>query len=138
MSTGFDTAVTSQADPPRADDDAPLSFPQRVHAVVARIPYGKVTTYGAIARTLGSPRSARMVGWSLRHAQAELGLPCHRVVNRVGFLSGGEAFGHPDIMRDLLLAEGVPFCDEYTVDLTRAFWDPADDPTLDDLFRAHY
>lgn len=116
----------------------PLSFPARVHAVVARIPYGRVTTYGAIARALGSPRSARMVGWSLRYALEEQRLPCHRVVNRIGFLSGGEAFGHPDIMRDLLLAEDVPFCDDYQVDLRQAFWDPADDPSLDPLFRAHY
>lgn len=138
MSCRLNRPVTAPTITIANDGDEPLSFPARVHAVVARIPIGRVTTYGAIARALGSPRSARMVGWSLRYALEEQALPCHRVVNRVGFLSGGEAFGHPDIMRDLLLAEDVPFCDDYQVDLGQAFWDPADDPTLDALFHAHY
>lgn len=138
MVAGFDCApfhAPSEVGAPRhGSGDELLSFPERVHAVVARIPWGSVTTYGAIARALGSPRSARMVGWALRYARPDQNLPCHRVVNRIGFLSGGEAFGHPDIMRDLLLAESVPFCDAYQVDLNRAFWDPADDSTLDPLF----
>lgn len=136
MSAGFDQEAVARA--ATTDDRIPSRFPERVYAVVARIPPGKVTTYGAIARALGSPRSARMVGWALRFAPDDRRLPCHRVVNRVGFLSGGEHFGHPDVMRDLLLAESVPFCDEYQVDLRQAFWDPAGDPDLDDLFRPHF
>ena len=100
------------------------NFTNRVYDLVARIPYGRVTTYGALARALGEPRSARMVGWAVNAPPPELGLPCHRVVNRIGFLSGGWHFGHPDVMRDALLEEGVTFVDEYQVDLKRHFWDP--------------
>ena len=110
-----------------------LDFVERVYAVVASIPHGRVTTYGRIARALGAPRSARMVGWALTRTPPEMRLPAHRVVNRVGFLSGGEHFGHPDVMRDLLMDEGVPFVDEYTVDLAEVVWDPVDEPTLDHL-----
>lgn len=108
-------------------------FVDRVYAVVARIPYGHVTTYGRISRALGSPRSARMVGWALNSAPSELDLPAHRVVNRVGVLSGAIHFGHPDAMRDLLLDEGVMFLDDLTVDLDAHLWDPSDDPDLDHL-----
>jgi methylated-DNA-protein-cysteine methyltransferase-like protein len=108
-------------------------FIERVYDVVARIPCGRVTTYGRIARALGSPRSARMVGWALNRTPPERNLPAHRVVNRVGFLSGALHFGHPDEMRDLLLEEGVPFVDDETVDLDAVVWDPADEPELDYL-----
>jgi len=108
-------------------------FVERVYETVSRIPPGRVTTYGRIARALGAPRSARMVGWALNRTPPETRLPAHRVVNRVGFLSGGLHFGHPDVMRRLLVAEGVPFVEEYTVDLEAALWDPADDPSLDYL-----
>ncbi|HET7056181.1 MAG TPA: MGMT family protein [Thermomicrobiales bacterium] len=100
-------------------------FIDRVHEVVARIPFGRVTTYGAIARSLGEARAARMVGWAVNSPPPELNLPCHRVVNRIGFLSGGWHFGHPDVMRDALLAEGITFVAEYQVDLSRYFWDPS-------------
>jgi methylated-DNA-protein-cysteine methyltransferase-like protein len=108
-------------------------FIERVYVMVAAIPHGRVTTYGRIARALGAPRSARMVGWALNRTPPEMNLPAHRVVNRVGFLSGGLHFGHPDVMRDLLIAEDVGFVDDYTVDLTMFLWDPADDPALDHL-----
>ena len=99
-------------------------FSARVYDLVARIPRGRVTTYGRIARAVGDPRAARMVGWALMHVADEQDLPCHRVVNRIGLLSGGWHFGHPDVMRGLLLAEGVPFKDEYQVDLERCVWEP--------------
>jgi methylated-DNA-protein-cysteine methyltransferase related protein len=102
-------------------------FAARVYAVVARIPHGRVTSYGRIARALGEPRAARMVGWALMHVPAELDLPCHRVVNRVGLLTGGWHFGHPDVMRGLLRAERVPFVDEYQVDLAACLWLPWED-----------
>jgi len=108
-------------------------FIERVYDVVARIPHGRVTTYGRIARALGAPSSARMVGWALSRTPPERALPAHRVVNRVGFLSGALHFGHPDVMRGLLLDEGIPFVDEDTVDLDAVLWDPADDPSLDYL-----
>jgi methylated-DNA-protein-cysteine methyltransferase-like protein len=103
-------------------------FAAKVYAIVACIPPGKVTTYGRIARTIGDPRGARMVGWALMDAIHDGDLPCHRVVNRVGFLSGGWHFGHPEVMKGLLLDEGVPFLDEYQVDLRQAAWDPWNDP----------
>ena len=119
-------------------------FALRVYDLVARIPRGKVTTYGRIARAIGDPRGARMVGWALMYAledPKERDLPCHRVVNRVGLLTGGWHFGHPDVMRDRLLAEAIPFKDDYQVDLDKCLWEPwrDDDPSaaivgdLDDL-----
>lgn len=116
-------------------DRSQLPFPERVALVVARIPEGFVTTYGRIAAALGSPNSARMVGWALRGEVDGLPIPAHRVVNRQGVLSGAPAFGDPDRMRNLLLAEDVPFLDEITVDLDECLWDPSDDPELADLFR---
>ncbi len=114
-----------------------LSFADRVYKVVDAIPRGRVTTYGLIARALGAPRAARMVGIALRLTPDGVEVPAHRVVNRVGFLSGGWHFGHPDIMRDRLLAEDVPFkdVDEYLVDMKASVWDPSDDPSLDWLYR---
>lgn len=110
---------------------------ERVYASVAAIPHGRVTTYGAIARSIGQPRAARMVGWAVSAPPPAMQLPCHRVVNRIGFLSGGWHFGHPDVMRAALKAEGVHFVDEYQVDLKRHFWDPSLDSSaaheVDDL-----
>jgi O-6-methylguanine DNA methyltransferase len=86
-------------------------FFDKVYAVVAKIPYGKVTTYGAIAEVCGIRSSARTVGWALNGAAAS-GLPCHRVVNRFGALTGKIHFGSPDLMEDLLRSEGVTFNDD--------------------------
>jgi methylated-DNA-protein-cysteine methyltransferase-like protein len=99
-------------------------FVEAVYRIVAQIPRGRVTTYGRIARTLGRARSARMVGWALNATPPERQLPCQRVVNRNGELTGGWHWGHPAVMRDLLLAEGVPFKAEFTVDLERCVWEP--------------
>ena len=102
-------------------------YARRVYDIVARIPRGRVTTYGRIAAALGSPRGARMVGWALMAVVEEQNLPCHRVVNRYGELSGGWHFGHPDVMRALLVAEDVPFAADYRVDLDRCVWEPWND-----------
>jgi methylated-DNA-protein-cysteine methyltransferase related protein len=110
----------------RPDMDA-SSFRLRVYQIVEAIPVGRVTTYGAIARALGQPRAARIVGGALSRVPAHLDLPCHRVVNRVGYLSGGWSFGHPDVMKTHLLEEAVPFRDEWHVDLESCFWDPSAD-----------
>jgi methylated-DNA-protein-cysteine methyltransferase-like protein len=109
----------------RSSEPATSGFSAAVHSLVAQIPYGMVTTYGTIARALGFPRHARMVGWAVHDPPDELNLPCHRVVNRNGYLSGGVHFGHPEVMRGLLVAEGVAFVDDYRVDLARHFWDPS-------------
>jgi len=102
-------------------------FTERVYEVVSRVPHGRVTTYGRVARALGDVRGARMVGWALHGVPPGLDVPCQRVVNRNGELTGGWHFGHPDVMRALLVAEGVPFIEEYRVDLSRCVWDPWDD-----------
>jgi methylated-DNA-protein-cysteine methyltransferase-like protein len=99
-------------------------FVEAVYRIVAQIPRGRVTTYGRIARAVGRARSARLVGWALHATPPERQLPCQRVVNRDGELTGGWHWGHPAVMRDLLVAEGVPFKAEFIVDLERCVWDP--------------
>lgn len=98
-------------------------FFQRVWEAVAEIPAGRVTTYGHIAEHLGARRSARMVGWALR-AGLPAGLPCHRVVNRRGALTGRLNFETPTVMEERLRSEGVAFTDEGEVDLDRHLWIP--------------
>ena len=112
------------------------AFFERVYTVVANIPRGRVTTYGAIARALGAPRAARSVGWALSVAPAAAGLPCHRVVDRNGYLSGGWHWGHPDLMAGLLSEENVPFLEAYRVDLGTCLWVP--DPTTDSSSTARF
>lgn len=100
------------------------SFYASVFALVSQIPRGCVTTYGTIAHTLGRPNGARSVGWALSIAPADANLPCHRVVNRDGFLSGGWHWGHPDVMAGLLQDEGVSFLEPHRVDLRSCLWIP--------------
>ncbi|HET7034523.1 MAG TPA: MGMT family protein [Thermomicrobiaceae bacterium] len=99
-------------------------FVEQVFAVVRRIPRGKVTTYGRIARAVGAPRSARMVGWALHNSPPDISDVAHRVVNRNGELTGGWSWGHPAVMRALLEEEGVTFVEEFQVDLARHLWEP--------------
>ena len=100
-----------------------IDFFDRVYKIVAKIPYGKVTTYGDIAEACGIRSAARTVGWALNGAK-ESGLPCHRVVNRFGALTGKLHFGDVDIMEDLLRSEGVKFTSEGFVDLEKHLWNP--------------
>lgn len=97
-------------------------FFDRVYKIVAGIPCGKVTTYGIIAEKCGIKSSARTVGWAMNKAKFS-NLPCHRVVNRKGELTGKLHFGDPEIMQTLLEAEGVKFINEH-VDLTEYLWIP--------------
>ena len=109
------TSVVSVAD----------SFPQRVYAILAQVPPGRVITYGAIARLLGDPRKAREVGWALAATpRREPPLPAHRVINARGELSGGPAFGGYAVQRKKLEAEGVAFLGDGRVDLERYLWLP--------------
>jgi methylated-DNA-protein-cysteine methyltransferase-like protein len=98
------------------------NFYERVCEITAQIPKGKVTTYGAIARYLGLASGARMVGYAL-NGSSKSKVPAHRVINRLGQLTGRAHFPD-DTMRERLQQEGVQFTGEYTVDIDRHFWNP--------------
>ncbi len=98
-------------------------FFKEVYAIVAQIPEGKVATYGQIAAMLASPRSARTVGWAMRACPDDLGLPCHRVVNKSGELAPDHVFGR-EAQRAYLEAEGVVFKDDGRIDMKRCIWRP--------------
>lgn len=100
------------------------SFFQKVYNVVIQIPYGKITTYGAIAAYLGSKGSSRMVGWAMNSSKNfPKSIPAHRVVNRVGILTGKQHFGG-NIMVDLLRSEGIEVVENKIVNFIQHFWDP--------------
>jgi methylated-DNA-protein-cysteine methyltransferase-like protein len=100
-------------------------FFQRVYDVTKLIPYGRITSYGAIAQFLGSGRSARMVGWALNvsHSRPEF-IPAHRVVNRNGLLTGKHHFGNTSTMQQLLVNEGIIVEDDRIINFKEKFWDP--------------
>ncbi len=98
-------------------------FFDKVYHFVALIPYGKVTTYGALAEVCGIKSSARTVGWALNSAYGS-DLPCHRVVNRNGELTGKFHFATPNLMEDLLRSEGIEFDEKGRVNMKKHFWIP--------------
>lgn len=100
-------------------------FFTKVYEVTKKIPYGRITSYGAIARFLGSGRSARMVGWALNacHTIPEF-IPAHRVVNRNGLLTGKYHFGNSTTMEQLLQNEGLIIEDDRIINFIEKFWDP--------------
>ena len=93
------------------------SFFARVYDIVSQIPYGRATSYGQIARLLGSPRAARQVGWAMSACPEEL--PWHRVVKADGSIAGGEWSA---LRRARLLEEGVPFTKDGRVDMEKCAW----------------
>ena len=101
-------------------------FFSKVYEVTKCIPYGRITSYGAIARYLGSGRSARMVGWALNvsHSNQEF-IPAHRVVNRNGLLTGKYHFGNSTTMAQLLENEGIIIENDRITNFEEKFWDPA-------------
>lgn len=99
------------------------SFFDKVYLITSKIPYGKVTTYGLIAEFCGIKSAARTVGWALNDAK-DTGLPCHRVVNRYGALTGKLHFGDPNLMEEMLRAEGVEFDEKKCVILDKHLWIP--------------
>ncbi|MBI9073546.1 MAG: MGMT family protein [Melioribacteraceae bacterium] len=101
-------------------------FFDRVYKVVEKIPCGKVTTYGAIAEVCGIRSSARAVGWALNSAKVSH-LPCHRVVNRFGALTGKVHFQTPNLMQELLESEGVEFDNDNCVLMDKYLWKPDDE-----------
>ncbi|MFC4738709.1 MGMT family protein [Flavobacterium ponti] len=100
------------------------NFFERVYKVARQIPYGKVTSYGAIAKALGAARSARMVGWAMNASHNMDDIPAHRVVNRVGLLSGKHHFGGTNLMQQLLESEGIQVVDNQIVNFEKHFWEP--------------
>lgn len=101
------------------------TFSDKVFALVDRIPRGKVATYGQIAQLMGSPRSARYVGFALRGNPNPGVTPCHRVVFKDGRICEGFIFGGPEVQRTLLEEEGVAFLDDMHIDMETHLWQPA-------------
>ncbi len=100
-------------------------FFQNVYEVVRLVPKGRVTSYGAIARYLGTARSARMVGWAMNNAGSQKKkVPAHRVVNQQGLLTGKHHFETPTLMKELLEKEGVKVVKDQVKHFKKVFWDP--------------
>lgn len=102
------------------------SFFERVHEVVRLIPYGRVTSYGAIAKYLGAARSARIVGYAMNGSHGK-DVPAHRVVNRKGLLTGKHHFEGTNLMQQLLESEDIKVIDNQIQDLESIFWNPSDE-----------
>lgn len=100
------------------------NFFEKVYTVAKQIPYGRVTSYGAIAKYLGAARSARMVGWAMNGSHKNEDIPAHRVVNRNGLLTGKQHFDGTNLMQQLLENEGIKVEENQIVDFTTHFWDP--------------
>lgn len=99
-------------------------FFQKVYEVVKQIPYGKITTYGAIAKKIGAPKSARMVGYALNASFGNEEIPAHRVVNRKGVLTGKYHFQGTNLMQQLLESEGIKVKDNVVLNFEQYFWEP--------------
>ena len=106
------------------DKQTNSNFFERVYKITRQIPCGKVTTYGAIANHLGSPKSARMVGWALNASKNDMSVPAHRVVNKIGMLSGKVHFQGINLMQQLLESESIPVVDNQVQDLDQYLWKP--------------
>lgn len=102
------------------------NFFGKVYKVARKIPYGKVTSYGAIAKHLGAAKSARMVGWALNSSSMDETVPAHRVVNRNGILTGKHHFNGINLMQQLLENEGIEVKDAKILNFESVFWNPKD------------
>lgn len=100
------------------------NFFENVYEVVKLIPKGRVTSYGAIAKYLGTARSARMVGWAMNQAHTLADVPAHRVLNREGVLTGKFHFQTLTLMQELLEMEGIKVENDKVVYFEKVFWDP--------------
>ena len=99
-------------------------FFERVYEVVRQIPFGKVTTYGSIAKYLGAAKSAQTVGYAMNAAHAKPDVPAHRVVNRIGLLTGKHHFGGINTMQQLLETEGHVIVADQIQQFDAVFWNP--------------
>lgn len=102
------------------------NFFEKVYEVARKIPYGRVTSYGAIAKYLGAARSARMVGWAMNSSSKHKDVPAHRVVNRNGILTGKHHFQGTNLMQQLLESEGIKVINNKIIDFDVLFWHPED------------
>ncbi len=103
-------------------------FFEKVYQVVRQVPTGKVTTYGAIAKTIGAPKSSRTVGYAMNAClKNDTTIPAHRVVNRNGLLTGKHHFPTPTSMQERLESEGHQIEDDQIIDFKSVFWDPFDE-----------
>ncbi len=99
-------------------------FYKKVYALVRKIPKGKVSTYGDIAEYLGTKGAARLVGYAMNNAHTVSPfVPAHRVVNRIGLLTGKHHFGAPTLMQELLESEGIKVIDDQIQDFDKVRWD---------------
>ncbi len=101
-----------------------LNFFEKVYEVARLIPYGRVTSYGAIAKYLGATRSARMVGYAMNGSGGK-DVPAHRVVNQKGLLTGKHHFDGTNLMQQLLESEGIKVIDNQIQNFDEVFWDPS-------------
>ena len=101
-----------------------VNFFEKVYQVVRQIPEGRVSSYGAIARAIGSPQSSRMVGWAMNASHNVEDVPAHRVVNRMGLLTGKHHFDGTNLMQQLLENEGIEVIDNQIQQFDDVFWDP--------------
>ena len=101
-----------------------LNFFERVYEVVRKIPDGRVCSYGLIARYLGSPQSARMVGWAMNASHIKEDVPAHRVVNRLGLLTGKQHFEGTNLMQQLLESEGIEVKENKILNFDQCLWNP--------------
>lgn len=108
-----------------------LNFFERVYEVAVQIPFGRITSYGAIATYLGAARSARMVGWAMNASHNNTEIPAHRVVNRKGLLTGKHHFDGTNLMQQLLENEGVTIKDNQIQNFDELFWDPSKELSVD-------
>jgi len=105
-----------------AKDD---NFFEKVYEVVKEIPYGRVTSYGAIAKYLGAAKSARMVGWAMNACHGDPTVPAHRVVNKQGVITGKHHFNGINLMQQLLESEGIMIKNDKITNFETTFWNPS-------------
>jgi methylated-DNA-protein-cysteine methyltransferase-like protein len=103
------------------------NFFDKVYDVARLIPFGRVTSYGAIGTYLGAAKSARMVGWAMNKAHNLEDVPAHRVVNKKGLLTGKHHFDGTNLMQQLLENEGILVVDNQIQGLEKVFWNPMDE-----------
>ncbi|MFD0834416.1 MGMT family protein [Mariniflexile aquimaris] len=103
-----------------------LTFFEKVYQVAKLVPYGRVTSYGAIANYLGARKSARMVGYAMNGSHNK-DVPAHRVVNRKGLLTGKHHFDGTNLMQQLLESEGIEVVDNQIQNFEKVFWNPSEE-----------